>query len=152
MVVLLFCLDGKFSSFSKSNIRLTRQSNFELNPSRTISSTQYDRILASPTDYPFYTLKVHFKRGSIQDYVMTSIPMVNLSNSPSNSNHSLQCLILQTSFQYSVNLFVNENGYLVGAQISTGNSTCNLSEDRAKQAEFNYKVAMRLQLNEAGPQ
>jgi hypothetical protein len=65
-----FWLDGKFSSFSKTNIRLSRQSNFEISPSRTISSS---RLI----DDPFYTLKIHFKRGTIQDYVMTSIPMVD---------------------------------------------------------------------------
>jgi hypothetical protein len=59
------------------NIRLSRQTNFDLTPSRTISSSQYERLIDFPKDYPYYTLKVHFKRGAIQDYVMTSIPIVN---------------------------------------------------------------------------
>lgn len=67
------CLDGKFSSFSKMNIRLSRQSNVDLTPSRTISSLHYERL---SSENQYYTLKVHFKRGAIQDYVMTSIPMV----------------------------------------------------------------------------
>jgi hypothetical protein len=70
ILFFFFGLDGKFSSFSKTNIRLSRQSNLEISPSRIISSS---RLI----DDPYYTLKVHFKRGAIQDYVMTSIPMVN---------------------------------------------------------------------------
>lgn len=51
-------------------------------------------------------------------------------------------------------LFINENGYIVGAQVTTGNSTCNPSHlsEIEKKVEPNYKVTMRLQLNEAGPQ
>ena len=60
------------------NIRLSRQTNLDLTPSRTISSLQYERLIDFNTDYPYYTLKVHFKRGTIQDYVMTSIPMVSV--------------------------------------------------------------------------
>jgi len=71
-------IDGKFSSFSKMNIRLSRQLNIELSPSRSISSLQYQRLIEESqlNSHLFYTLKVHFKRRSIQDYVMTSIPMV----------------------------------------------------------------------------
>lgn len=58
------------------NTRLSRQSNLELTPSRTISSSQYERIVNNKNDFPYYSLKVQFKRGAIQDYVMTSIPMV----------------------------------------------------------------------------
>jgi hypothetical protein len=58
------------------NIHLSRQTNFDLTPSRTISLLQYERLVDFKNDYPYYTLKVHFKRGAIQDYVMTSIPMV----------------------------------------------------------------------------
>jgi hypothetical protein len=75
----LIYLDGKFSSLSKMNIRLSRQTNLDLTPSRTISSSQYQRLIDFPADYPYYTLKVHFKRGTTQDYVMTSIPMVIFS-------------------------------------------------------------------------
>ncbi|CAF4641018.1 unnamed protein product, partial [Rotaria sp. Silwood2] len=97
-------IDGKFISFSKMNIRLSRQSNLDLSPSRTISSSQYERLINFNNDYQYYALKVHFKRGTIQDYVMTSIPM---------------CLIVQTQFHYTVTLFVNENGYIVGVQVTT---------------------------------
>jgi hypothetical protein len=38
-------IDGKFSSFAKTNVRLSRQSNIELSPSRTISSLQYQRLI-----------------------------------------------------------------------------------------------------------
>ncbi len=87
-------IDGKFSSFAKINVRLSRQSNIELSPSRTISSFQYQRLIevnllinfntllffffkeSQLNLHSYYTLKVHFKRHSIQDYVMTSIPMV----------------------------------------------------------------------------
>ncbi|CAF2958561.1 unnamed protein product [Rotaria sp. Silwood2] len=132
-------IDGKFISFSKMNIRLSRQSNLDLSPSRTISSSQYERLINFNNDYQYYALKVHFKRGTIQDYVMTSIPM---------------CLIVQTQFHYTVTLFVNENGYIVGVQVTTGNSTCNLSNiNKAEEKqEYNYKITMRLQLNEVGPQ
>jgi len=58
---------------------------------------------------------------------------------------------LQAEFQYSVTLFANENGYLVGLQIQTDNSTCNLNELK-KNSEYNYQVTMKLQLSEAGPQ
>jgi hypothetical protein len=71
-------IDGKFSSFSKMNVRLSRQSNIELSPLHSISSLQYQRLIEESqlNLHLFYTLKVHFKRRSIQDYVMTSIPMV----------------------------------------------------------------------------
>ena len=59
------------------NIRLSRQSNLELTPSRVISAAQYERLIDFSVDYPYYTLKIQFKRGAIQDFVMTSIPMVN---------------------------------------------------------------------------
>ncbi|UJR36514.1 hypothetical protein I4U23_029235 [Adineta vaga] len=132
-------LDGKFSSFSKMNTHLSRQTNVDVTSSRTISSAQFDRLVDFKNDYPYYTLKIHFKRGAIQDYVMTSIPM---------------CLVLQTQFRYTVSLYVNENGYIVSAQMTTGNSTCNLSNmnEIEKKAEYNYKVTMRFQLNEVGPQ
>ncbi|CAF3605488.1 unnamed protein product [Rotaria sordida] len=132
-------IDGKFISFSKMNIRLSRQSNLDLPPSRTISSSQYERLINLNNDYQYYTLKVHFKRGTIQDYVMTSIPM---------------CLILQAQLQYTVTLFINENGYIVGVQVTTGNSTCSLSNiNKAEEKqEYNYKATMRLQLNDVGPQ
>jgi hypothetical protein len=61
-------------------------------------------------------------------------------------------LVLQAKFRYSVTLFVNENGYIVGAQVTTGNSTCIPSNERENQAEYSYKVTMRLQLNDVGPQ
>ncbi len=80
-IILLILLDGKFLSFSKTNIRLSRQSNLDLTPSRTISSSQYERLIDFQHDQPYYTLKVHFKRGAIQDYVMTSIPMVQFFSS-----------------------------------------------------------------------
>ncbi|CAF1289694.1 unnamed protein product [Adineta ricciae] len=132
-------IDGKFSSFSKINVQLSRQTEAELTPSRTISSGQFDRLVDFRSDYPYYTLKVHFKRGTIQDYVMTSIPM---------------CLVLQTQFRYTVTLYVNENGYVVSAQTNTGNSTCSLPHlsEIEKKSEYNYKVSMRFQLNEIGPQ
>ncbi len=61
-------------------------------------------------------------------------------------------MVLQAKFRYSVTLFVNENGYIVGAQVTTGNSTCIPSNERENQAEYSYKVTMRLQLNDVGPQ
>ncbi|CAF0735027.1 unnamed protein product [Adineta steineri] len=132
-------IDGKFSSFSKLNIHLSSQTNFDLTPSRTIPLSQYERLIDFKSDYPYYTLKVHFKRGATQDYVMTSIPM---------------CLVLQAQFQYTVTLFVSENGYIVGVQVTTGNSTCTLSNINQieQKTEYNYKATMRLQLNDAGPQ
>ncbi|CAF3202407.1 unnamed protein product [Rotaria sp. Silwood2] len=134
-------IDGKFVSFAKTNVRLSRQSNIELSPSRTISSLQYERLIE---DYrlnihSYYTLKVHFKRRSLQDYVMTSIPI---------------CLILQAEFQYTMNLFISENGYIVSVNILTNNSTCSISNIALleKQNDLIYKVPLRLHFNELGPQ
>ncbi|CAF1243505.1 unnamed protein product [Rotaria magnacalcarata] len=129
-------IEGKFLSFSKLNIRLSRQSNADLTPTRTISSSQYERF---GIDNQYYTLKVHFKRGTVQDHVMTSVPM---------------CLVLQTHFQYNVTLFVSENGYIPAVQLTTGNSTCNPSNIKGldEKQESTYKISMRLQLNEVGPQ
>ncbi|CAF4061504.1 unnamed protein product [Rotaria magnacalcarata] len=132
---------GKFLSFSKVNIRLSRQSNIDLSPSRIISSQQHERLVEESrlNQHSYYTLKIHFKRRSTQDYVMTSIPM---------------CLILQAQFQYPINLFVNENGYIVSVNILTNNSQCNLSNITIseRQNDFVYKVSLRLHFNELGPQ
>ena len=38
-------LDRKFSPFSKTNLRLSRQAKIELSPLRTISSSQYQRLI-----------------------------------------------------------------------------------------------------------
>lgn len=38
-------LDGKYLSFTKVNIRLTRQLNIELTPSRSLSSSHYERLI-----------------------------------------------------------------------------------------------------------
>ncbi|CAF4545593.1 unnamed protein product, partial [Rotaria magnacalcarata] len=47
-------------------------------PSRIISSQQHERLVEESrlNQHSYYTLKIHFKRRSTQDYVMTSIPMV----------------------------------------------------------------------------
>ncbi|CAF1136145.1 unnamed protein product [Rotaria sp. Silwood1] len=134
-------IDGKFVSFAKTNIRLSRQSNIELSPSRTISSSQYERLIEESqlNKRSYYTLKVHFKRRSFQDYVMTSIPM---------------CLVLQANFQYTMNLFINENGYIVSVNILTNNSTCSISNIALleKQNDLIYKIPLHLHFNELGPQ
>ncbi|CAF1200142.1 unnamed protein product [Rotaria sordida] len=134
-------IDGKFVSFAKINIRLSRQSNIELLPSRTISSLHYERLIEESqlNIHSYYTLKVHFKRRSLQDYVMTSIPM---------------CLILQAQFQYTMNLFINENGYIVSVNIITNNSTCSISNTPIleKQTDWIYKVPLHLHFNDLGPQ
>ena len=38
-------VDGKYLSFSKINLRLSRVSNIELLPSRTIPFLQYERLI-----------------------------------------------------------------------------------------------------------
>ena len=67
-----------FHHFVKINILLSRQSNFDLLPSRTISSSQYKQLSDFKNNDQYYRLKVHFKRGTVRDYVITSIPMVLL--------------------------------------------------------------------------
>ncbi|CAF0903310.1 unnamed protein product [Adineta steineri] len=134
-------IDGKFSSFAKMNIRLSRQSKIELAPSRTILSLQYKRLIEEfqLNSHSYYTLKVIFKRRLLQDYTMTSIPL---------------CLILQAQFHYTINLFINENGYINSAFILTNNSTCsfsNLSTLELKN-DLIYKVPLNLQFNNLGPQ
>ena len=62
------------------NIDLSRQSKVDLLPSQTISSSQYNQLSDFKNNDQYYTLKVHFKRGIVQDYVMTSIPIVLLLN------------------------------------------------------------------------
>lgn len=71
-----FDLDGKFSSFAKPTLRLSRQAMLDVTPSRSIPSVQYEGLMDELDQSPYYTLKVHFKRGPVQDHVMTSIPMV----------------------------------------------------------------------------
>jgi len=53
-------IDGKFSSFAKMNVRLSRQSNIELSPSRTISSFQYQRLIEVNLLINFNTLLFFF--------------------------------------------------------------------------------------------
>jgi len=136
-------VDVKFSTFSKINVRLSRQTSIELAPSRVISSAQYDRLVqeSESDDHHYYTLKVIFRRRSNQDYVMTSVPL---------------CLVVQAQFQYRASLFINENGYVLGVHLTTGNSTCTSKTTAATTTsdkhEYPYKVDLQLHLSEAGPQ
>lgn len=61
-------IEGKFSSFAKFNLRLSKQLILPITPSRTASAIQSSH----------YTLKVHYKHRTIQDHILTSIPMVIL--------------------------------------------------------------------------
>lgn len=84
------------------NIRLSHSATLEVTPSRTVSSLQYERLIEVNSyneflmiiiahflflllkefrlnAHSYYTLKVNFKHRLLQDYVMTSIPMVLIS-------------------------------------------------------------------------
>ncbi|CAF1129513.1 unnamed protein product [Adineta ricciae] len=134
-------IDGKLSAFTKMNIRSSHLTSLEVVPSRTLSSQQYERLIEEfrLNAHSYYTLKVNFKHRLLQDYVMTSIPM---------------CLVVQTRFQYTIDLFLNENGYIVSAHIATNNATCttlNVSTLDTKN-DVTYKVSLRLQSSDNGPQ
>ncbi|UJR09587.1 hypothetical protein I4U23_013822 [Adineta vaga] len=134
-------MDRRLSSFTKMNVRLSQASNIEVVPSRSIPSLQYERLIQEfqSNSHSYYTLKVNFKHRLLQDYVMTSIPM---------------CLVLQAQFQYTINLSVNENGYIIGAHISTKNITCTSlnTSTLERKDDLIYKVSLRVQSNDHGPQ
>jgi hypothetical protein len=53
-----------------------------------------------------------------------------------------------------MNLFINENGYIVSVNVFTNNSTCSLSNVSTieKRNDLIYKISLRLQFNDLGPQ
>ncbi len=65
----------------------------------------------------------------------------------------MSCLV-QAQFQYTIRLFVNENGYIVSMNVLTNNSTCSLSNISTieRKNDLVYKVPLHLQFNELGPQ
>ncbi|CAF0803377.1 unnamed protein product [Didymodactylos carnosus] len=135
-------IDVKFSTFAKVNLRLSRQATTDLVPSRVISAAQYERLSHDvQSNRPhYYTLKATYRRRSIQDYVMTSVPL---------------CLVVQAQFQYRLSLFINENGYATSIYLTTGNSTCSktsLSTTTINKIDYPYKVDIRMELSETGPQ
>lgn len=62
--------------------------------------------------------------------------------------------MLKAQFQYTVTLHLNENGYIVGVQMNTGDSICSSSDVRSvpTKTDYQYKVSILLKLNEPGPQ
>lgn len=62
--------------------------------------------------------------------------------------------MLQSQLQYPINLFINENGYIVSVNILTNNSRCCLSNITIpeKHNDIAYKVRLRLHFNDLGPQ
>lgn len=59
--------------------------------------------------------------------------------------------MVQAEFHYRLNLFLNEHGFIVSANILVQNSTCNMSTiEQIK--DFHYNVVVHLQPNQLGPQ
>ncbi|CAF1266707.1 unnamed protein product [Didymodactylos carnosus] len=135
------------SVFSKVNVRLSHKGITELMPSRVISAAQYQRLSleAQSNHLHYYSLKITYRRHSTQDYIMTSVPLV--------SSH---CLVVQVQFHYQISLLINENGCAVGVYLTTGNSTCSKTSISTttgiNQTNIPYKVGLRMDLTETGPQ
>lgn len=63
----------------------------------------------------------------------------------------IKCLILQSKFQFNLNLYLNENSYIVSLNILTNNSTCNLANISSSE-NLIYKIPLNLHFNDLGPQ